>query len=116
MVIFAPWTVQSCYQSLTLRRLELRRRQKPRRLPHLRRLLEGVGELDQRGLAPGLANERDRQRQAEGEAGGDGDARVAGHRGGGGGAPRIRIAVDEVDQPGGAAGGGHEGVQLVLGE
>ena len=49
----------------------------------LRRLLVGVGELDQRRLAPRAAEERDADRQAADEARRHRDVRIAGDRGDG---------------------------------
>ena len=65
----APPPGHQCPGGAEPRPWKIRRRQEPRRLPDLRRLLERVGELDQRRLAPGAADEGDPDRQPEGEAG-----------------------------------------------
>ena len=58
----------------------------------LRRLLVGVGELDQRRLAPRAADERHPHRQPADEARRHRDVRIAGDRGDGrrAGAPACR--------------------------
>src|SRR5262249_37942289 len=60
--------------------LQLDCRQEPRRLPELRCLLEGIGQLEERRLTPRPAEEKQADRQAEDKAGRDGDAGVTSHR------------------------------------
>src|SRR5580704_16273663 len=79
-------------------------------------LLPGVGELEERGLAPGGGEERQTDGQAAIESGGDGDVRVAGDSCWSGAATGVAIAVDVVSEPSGAGGQGHDCIELVLGE
>ena len=65
-------------------------------------LFPRIGELDERGLAPGRAEERQADGQAAIESGRDGDVRVAGDGRGRGAAAGVAIAVDVVGEPGGA--------------
>ena len=65
---------------LARRRREVRRRRERRRAAMPGRLLVGVGEPDERRLAPGGAEERHADRQAAEISHRHGDVRIAGHR------------------------------------
>ena len=67
-----------------------------RRLAGVRGCLVRGGQVDQVGVVPPGAEERDADRQRvprAGEAGGDGDVRVAGHRRGAGGAEAVGVGL-----------------------
>src|SRR6266540_637307 len=96
------------------RRLQIRGRQEPRRAAVLRGLFVGVGDLDQRRLGPGAAEEGDADRQAELVAGRNRDVRISRDGWHGRAAVHAVIAVDEVDQRGWSARRRDESVEPVL--
>lgn len=77
-------------------------------------LFKGVGQLDERWLAVGAAHEGEANGQIVYEAGRNGDERVASAGGGAGAAGNVGVAVDKINGPGGDAGRGDEGIQLVV--
>ncbi len=79
-------------------------------------LLPGVGELDERGLAPDGAEERQTDGQAAVESGRDGDVRVTGDSRGSGAAAGAVIAVDIIGEAGRTGSQRHDRIQLVLRE
>ena len=98
-----------------------RRRQEPRRDPDVGRLLERVGEADQRWLVPAAADERHADRQRADVARRHRDGRVAGDRGRARRADERRevapeVAVHRIGHPGRAVRRRDDRVEVVRGQ
>jgi len=89
-------------------------RQELRRLARLGGLLERIGQLDQRGLAPGAAEERNADGHAEDEFCRDVDIGIAGDGGERGSATSVVVAVDVIGKSGRAGGGCDDRVEFVF--
>src|SRR5258707_680485 len=77
-------------------------------------LLERIGQPDQRGLAPGAAEEGDSYRQSGDESRGHIDVGISGDSGGVGTASRDVIAIDKVREPSRAASGSNDSIEMML--
>ncbi len=80
------------------------------------RLLEGIGQGDQAGLAPRRTDERDAHRQPADRSRRNGDRRVPGDRGRRRRSDGVVVAEHVVGEPGWIAGQREHGVQPVLGQ
>src|SRR5882724_7473836 len=78
------------------------------------RLLERIRQLEERGLAPGAAHERDPHRQPHHVARRDADKRIARQRRALCTAAAERVTIDQVDLPRRRGRWRHEGVELML--
>src|SRR5690348_12921077 len=99
---------------LTRHESRLHVRQESRSLAELRRLLIGIRQPDEGGLAPRPSKKRDAYREAIVKSSGDIDIGIAGNGRKFRAASAKGIAVYDIRKPRGAAGGRHDGIQFMF--